>query len=345
MKKFGLLFLVLSCLLTRSGLAASPFGKSSLRQDSLKQYPLRQYPLRGYFLVDSIEIGRPFRYSLTYHHPANIDVLFPDTARYFAPYRVQKVTVFATNTSGTGPTAVSRDSAVYTLVSFETDSIQLLRVPLRLLNTTDCTAQWTPIDTVFLRSRLPLALPDSLAFRTLRLATDTKLAPLQQQFNYMALAVGFIGVGLGLGVLYLLFGRLARRQWRLYLLNRRHVRFRLEYTRLSDRLSSFTAAETANEAVVVWKAYLEQLDSRPYMSLTTPELATRLNDERVAIALREADRMIYGGSYTPQSQSALQVLKEVATQMYHQCRATLIQSDGRRNESISTRPAESASLS
>lgn len=339
MKQFGFL-LALFCFLASLGQAKSPSGKSVLGQS-----PLRQSPIKGYFLVDSIEIGRPFRYSLTYHHPANIDVLFPDTARYFAPYRVQKVTVFATNTIGTGLTAVSRDSAVYTLVSFETDSIQLLRVPVRILNTADCTAQWTQIDTVFLRSKLPLALPDSLASRTLRLATDTKLAPLQQQFNYMVLAAGFVSVSLGMGVLYLIFGRLARRQWRLYLLNRRHVRFLLDYTRLNDRLSSFTAAETANQAVVLWKAYLEQLDPQPYMSLTTPELATRLHDERVGVALREADRMIYGGTYTPQSQSALQVLKEVATQMYLQCRTTLIQSDGRRNESLSARSAESAPLS
>ncbi|WP_461067306.1 hypothetical protein [Spirosoma horti] len=320
-------------------------GKSPLGQDAPKQSSPGQYPLRGYFLVDSIEIGRPFRYSLTYRHPANIDVLFPDTARYFAPYRVQKVAVFATSTTGVGPAAVSRDSAVYTLVSFETDSIQLLQVPVRVLSATDCTAQWTQLDTVFLRSKLPLTLPDSLAAQSLRLATDTKLAPLQQQFNYVALAAGFISASLGLGVLYLLFGRLARRQWRLYLFNRRHARFLGEYTRLSDQLSSFTAAETANEAVLAWKAYLEQLDPQPYMSLTTPELADRLRDERVASALREADRMIYGGTYTPQSQSALQVLKEVATQMYLQGRTKLMQSDGRRKESVSASSTEPASLS
>ncbi|GAB3793883.1 hypothetical protein GCM10028819_06260 [Spirosoma humi] len=345
MKRFGFLLLGFFCFLVSPGQAKSLSGKPPLRQDMPKPNSLRQNLLWGYFLVDSIEIGRPFRYSLTYRHPANVDVLFPDTARYFAPYRVQKVAVFATSTLGSGPTAVSRDSAVYTLVSFETDSIQWLRLPVRVVNATDCTAQWTQLDTVFLRSKLPLVLRDSLASHPLRLATDTTLAPLQQQFNYVALAAGVISASLGLGVLYLLFGRLARRQWRIYLLDRRHARFLGEYTRLSDRLSSFTAAETANEAVVIWKAYLEQLDPQPYMSLTTPELATRLRDERVAIALREADRMIYGGTYTPQSQSALQVLKDVATQMYLQCRTTLMQSDGRRNESSSTRPAEPVSLS
>ncbi len=302
---------------------------------SQAQIPLRSSPLEGHFLTDSIEIGRPFRYALTYHHAPTADVLFPDTARYFAPYRVQKVAVFATQTIGTGPAAVSRDSAVYTLVSFETDSIQLLHVPVRTINAIDCTARWTLTDTVFLRSKLPRAFPDSLVFQPLTLVTETDLASLQQQFNYVALVIGFVGVGLALSLLYLLFGQLVRRQWRLYLLNRRHVRFQREYNQLSARLSSVTAAETANQAVVMWKTYLEQLDPRPYISLTTPELADRFRDERVTNALREADQMIYGGTFTPQSQSALQVMGSVATQMYIHSRSKLLHSNSQVDENLS----------
>ncbi|GAB2519779.1 hypothetical protein [Spirosoma aerophilum] len=328
MKRFGFL-----CLLLFSCLAhVSPAQTALVSPPKQPALPVRQAqsPLQGYFLADSIEIGRPFRYSLSYRHPATADVLFPDTARSFAPFRVQKVAVFATQTTGAGPAANSRDSAVYTLVSFETDSIQLLRVPILTIHDVDCTARWTQTDTVFLRSKLPPGLPDSLASRSLRLATETDLAPVRQQFNYVALAIGVVSVSLCLGVLYMLFGRLTRRQWRLYLLNRRHVRFLREYARLNDRLNSFTAAEVTNQAVVMWKAYLEQLDPQPYMSLTTPELAERLRDDRVTTALREADQMIYGGSFTPQSRLALNVLSEVATHMYLQSRTKLLESDGRR---------------
>ena len=278
-------------------------------------------PLEGHFLIDSIEIGRPFRYSIAYRHPATADILFPDTARHFAPYHVQKVAIFATQTAGSGPSAISRDSAVYTLVSFETDSAQFLQVPVRLINASDCTVVWTRMDTVFLRSKLPVVmLADSLAPQKLALATETKLAPLQQQFNYLALAIGCILVTLLAGLLYWLFGEAVSRQWRLYWLNRRHAFFLQEYTRLSNRINAFVASETANQAVVMWKVYLEELDPQPYMSLTTPELAERMNDERVTNALREADQMIYGGNFTPQSQVALPVLRDVATEMFLNCR-------------------------
>ena len=329
------LFLGLCCILSFSGQA----------QSIVPRAPLPQSPLIGYFLSDSIEIGRPFRYALSYYHPPTVDVLFPDTARYFAPYRVQKVTVFATHTTGTGPAAVSRDSAVYTLVSFDTDSIQLLQVPVRIINDIDCTTHWTLADTVFLRSKLPKALPNSLASRSFTLATETKLAPLQQQFNYRALGIGFVVFGLVLGVLYWLFGRTARRQWRLYLLNRQHIRFIREYTRLTEGVSAFTAAEVANQAVIMWKIYLELLDPQPYTSLTTTELAERMNDKRVTNALREADQMIYGGTFTEQSQPALHVLSDVATQAYHRCRDKLVRADNRdESENLTSANSEEPTL-
>lgn len=279
--------------------------------------------IRGYFLTDSIEIGRPFQYVLTYWHSPRTDVLFPDTSTFFLPYRLQKVDVFPTQTTGSGLLALSRDSAVYTLVSFETDSIQALQVPVRSLNTTDCTAYWTQIDTVFLQSNLPRARSGLQHPKSLRLATETQLAPLLQQFNYLALATGLILLCAGAALLYGLFGRVIRRQWQLYLLNRRYLRFLQNYNQLSRRIDSFTAAETANEAVLMWKTYLEQLERRSYHSLTTPELAERMNNKKVTDALREADQMIYGGAFSSQSQQALYTLRDVATQAYYSSQARL----------------------
>lgn len=318
----------------------------SVQAQSLVQRSLRLRLLQGYFLTDSIDVGRPFQYALTYRHPPTVDVLFPDTAHHFIPYQVQNVAIFATETVGAGPDAVSRDSAVYTLVSFETDSVQLLQVPIRLLNATDCTTLLTPTDTVFLRSLLTSVSSGSAGPQAFTLATTTTLAPLQQQFNYPVLAVGVLAVGVLAGLLYGLFGRFLQRQWRLYQLNRRHIRFLRQYDRLSRDINARTAAETANQAVILWKTYLEKLDRQPYASLTTPELAERMNDERITNALRETDRMMYGGAFSPQSQSALQVLGDVATQTYQRCRAQLRASVGQPVAlAEEPSPAESSSVS
>lgn len=306
------------------------------------QIPAQQQP-EGHFLTDSIEIGRPFRYALTYRHSPTVDVLFPDTARHFAPYQVKEVAVFTTETIGLGAGAISRDSAVYTLLSFETTATQVLEVPIRLLNETDCTALLTQPDTVFLLSKV--GLPQVGPPQALTLATETTLAPLQQQFNYPVLATGLLGVGLVAAVLYGLFGRAIRRQWQLYQLNRQHRRFLRDYDRLGQRINSDTAADLANQAVITWKTYLEKLDRQPYASLTTPELAERINDSRVTSALREADQMIYGGSFSAQSQPALRVLSDVATQVYQRRRGVLRSSAGRPGSGVADATVTESSVS
>lgn len=275
--------------------------------------------LEGHFLTDSLEIGRPFQYALTYRHAAFQDVLFPDTARHFAPYMVQKVAVFPTQTTGTGSKAISRDSAVYTLLSFETDSVQFLRVPLRVIHEADCTEHWTGVDTVFLRSSLRATVSDPAQRRALALFTETGLAPLQQEFNYLSLVVWVTVLCAIVLLLYILFGWSINRQWQRYLLNRRHRRFVNEFSRLLRQLDTHTAAEVANQAVILWKSYLEQLDKKPYTSLTTSELAERLHDKRIDDALRDVDRLIYGRAFSPASSlPSLQILRDVATRMYHQ---------------------------
>lgn len=277
----------------------------------------------GRFLTDSIDIGRSFQYALTYRHPPTVDLLFPDTASHFTPYRVEKIAVFTTRTTGTGANAVSVDSAVYTLLSFETDSVQLLRVPVRLISAVDCTDLFTPTDTVFLRSQLRPGPADLSKYSSLTLATETTLVPLQQQFNYPVLGLFVAGLALALSLLYGIFGRTVRRRWRLYQFNRRHQQFLREFNQLIQRIDADTAADAVNQAIISWKTYLERIEKRPYASLTTSEIAERVADERVTGALREADRMIYGGAFSAESSQTLRVLSDVATQRYQHQRADL----------------------
>lgn len=284
--------------------------------------PLRaqQAPV-GRFLTDSIEIGRPFRYSLTYNHRPTVDLIFPDTVSHFAPYRVETVETFTTKTTGTGSQAISRDSAVYTLVSFETDSAQLLRVPIRIISANDCTALYTAVDTVFLRSRLPLA--DSTGLHSFTLATETALTPLRQQFNYPLLISSLLVISVLSALFFILFQRPIQRLWWLNRLDRHYRRFQQQFNRLSRSINAQNATENANQAVILWKSYLEELDGQSYTSLTTSELADRFNEEKVTAALRDADLMIYGNVFLPQSQSSLQVLSDLAERIYQRRRSEM----------------------
>ncbi|MBC8154548.1 MAG: hypothetical protein H7Z72_16725 [Bacteroidetes bacterium] len=267
----------------------------------------------GQFLTDTIEIGRPFQYALSFWHRSGEDVFFPDTSRGFAPFRVRSMAVFPTRTQGVGTLdAISLDSVVYTLVSFETDVAQPLQVSVRMTNGPDSVALLATPDTVFLRSRLALTTPPT----QLTLVPETTLVPLRQQFNYPYLLLALATLLAIVGVIYGLFNRSIRRQWRLYQLDQRHIRFLREFNGLARGLDAATAADIANQAIIRWKAYLESLERQPYSSLTSREIADRFGDEQVTDALREADQMIYGAAFSEQSQAALRTLREVADQVY-----------------------------
>jgi len=287
--------------------------------------PLRaQVAPAGRFLSDSIQIGRPFQYALVYRHQPTEEVLFPDTALHFAPYQVRQVTIFPTTTTGTIPDIVSRDSAVYTLISFETSPIQLLQVPIRIVNEADCTLIMTQPDTVFLRTSITASAADTTRAVSTTLATNTDLIQLRQQFNYPVLIAVVTGLSMLLGLLYLLFGRWISRKVRLYQLYLKQVRFQRDYNQLIRNLNAETATTTTSQAVSVWKEYLGQLEGQSFASLTTTEIAERMADERVVDALREADRVIYGGAFSVQSQPALRLLRDVATQTYRRKREVLL---------------------
>ena len=269
----------------------------------------------GTFIDDTIEVGRPFRFALTMKHRATQDVFYPDTARHFAPFMVRSIAVFPTKTIG----QVSLDSAVYTLVSFEVSRARVLQVPVYLNNGSDCTAILSLPDTVFLNSAvLANTRPD-----TLQLASDTALTPLPQQFNYAYLALTVSIMGVVAGAIYILFGALIRRWWQRYLLTRDHTRFLKIYNQLTRNLGPESTGDTANQAIVNWKKYLERLEKKSYTSLTSSEIADRIGDARLTDALRETDRMIYGGSFTDQSPLALRVLSEVAVTAYQRRREAI----------------------
>jgi hypothetical protein len=248
-------------------------------------------------------------------HRASQDVFFPDTARQFAPFLVQRLAVFPTRTVN----GISLDSAVYTLVSFEVSRARVLQLPVYLANGADCTALLSSPDTVFLQS----AVLASARLDTLRLAADARLTPLPQEFNYAYLTVAVGAMGVVAAAIYILFGSLLRQRWQRYLLARYHTRFLTGYNQLTRNLGPETTGETTNQVIVNWKKYLERLEKKPYTSLTSREIADRIGDDRLAGALRETDRMVYGGAFTDQSPLALRVLRDVAVTAYQRRREAI----------------------
>ena len=283
-----------------------------IAQKTIAQIP-SWTPPKGKFLSDSVRVGLPVQYALSYRHKATADVFFPDSAYNFSPFEMVKREYFNTVTDQYG----SLDSVIYTLISFEVTPIQELSLPVYVRAKRDCTRVFAPMDYVILSS----IIKPNVNIDTLSLKKDTRFIPIAQQVNFPLIFLIIIGLLLIIGMVFWFFGKPIRRQIRLFNFKRRYDDFRKLFQRLSRGTEDAKRRlENIEKAVVLWKKYIERIENKPFTTFTTKEILDNLKDNRLSDALREIDATVYGGVYSNQTIASLQVLQELAEGLYHERR-------------------------
>ena len=286
-----------------------------ITQKTIAQIP-SWTPPKGKFLSDSVRVGLPVQYALSYRHKAIADVFFPDSAYNFSPFEMVKREYFNTVTDQHG----SLDSVIYTLISFEVTPIQELSLPVYVRAKRDCTRVFAPMDYVILSS----IIKPNVNIDTLSLKKDTRFIPIAQQVNFPLIFLIIIGLLLIIGMVFWFFGKPIRRQIRLFNFKRRYDDFRKLFQRLSRGTEDAKRRlENIEKAVVLWKKYIERIENKPFTTFTTKEILDNLKDNRLSDALREIDATVYGGVYSNQTIASLQVLQELAEGLYHERRVEM----------------------
>ncbi|MCC2546700.1 hypothetical protein LJY25_09625 [Hymenobacter sp. BT175] len=247
---------------------------------------------QGRFLQPTARVGDVVGYELTYRHRPDLEIIFPDSSAEFRPFEFVRKTARPTRTRK----GVSLDQTVYYLRTFALDSVQQLRLPVTLLQGTD-TLTVAPAEPARLQllATAPLTLPDGPP----ALQQSTAPLPVEQQFNYpyWLAAAGLLVLlvaGLALG-----FGRRLRQRYQLYKLRKNHVYFLAQYARHIERFTLSRSLSNMERAITLWKNYLTGLEDNAINSLTTKEIVAHYqNDLDVSLALRVADRVIYGNQFT-----------------------------------------------
>jgi hypothetical protein len=286
-----------------------------ITQKTIAQIP-SWTPPKGKFLSDSVKVGLPVKYALSYRHKATADVFFPDSAYNFTPFEMIRREYFNTVTDQNG----SLDSVVYTLISFEVTPVQELSLPVYVRAKRDCTRVFAPMDYVVLNS----IIKPNTNIDTLSLKKDTRLIPIAQQVNFPLIFLIIIGLLLITGMVFWFFGKPIRRQVRLFNFKRRYDDFRKLFQRLSRGTDDAKKRlENIEKAVVLWKKYIERIENKPFTTFTTKEILDNLKDNRLSDALREIDATVYGGVYSSKTIASLQVLQELAEGLYRERRIEL----------------------
>lgn len=253
-------------------------------QDSTASLP------RGRFLQPTVRVGEIIDFELSYSHAPELNVIFPDSTASYAPFEFVGKTYRPTRTRR----GRSLDETVYHLRTFALDSVQRLTLPVTILRGRDTlTVPTTPTNV-----RLERVVPPLVAGAVPVLRQNTTLLPVEPTFNYPYWLLGSGVVVLMLGGVAVGFGRRWRRRYQLYKLRKNHVYFLAQYARHVERFTLSRSLTNMERAITLWKNYLTTLENNVINSLTTREIVAHYqNDADVSLALRLADRVIYGNQF------------------------------------------------
>jgi hypothetical protein len=267
----------------------------------------------GNFLTDSIKIGQPVKYALSFHHPKNMELFFPDSTYSFLPFEFIGKEYFPTRTTD----SISIDSVVYTLRTFEIKNSIELSLPVFIVEHGDTIRQYSTHDGIGIRQYVK-EVPDSL-----QLINNTIYIPVEQKSNYpyylTALFLGFL-----ISVfLYFALGKAVLRNYRLYMMYNNHIQFLRKFEKLHKEMQESPNLAAMETILGEWKDYLTRLEHKPINTFTTTEIISLFNKEDLKESLQEVDRTIYSASITGDPYKALSVLKKFSNKRYKKRRKEL----------------------
>ncbi len=238
----------------------------------------------GRFHSDTITVGAPVDFSLTMKYPLNWQVIFPDSNASYYPFEVIDIRYFETRSDSLW----SFDSAVYTFLSFELDSVQSLSLPVSIIKEKDSFSIPSIPEKVVLMELIP-EISDTVSVRTY-----TEPALLQVVFNYPKL---FWALGITLAVILVVvvfFGGRIYVSYQKFLLGRRHGRFLKEMDEYLQNAFELPSKQKVESIEVFWKRYMESISEIRYSAMTTREISILENHENISACLKSLDNFSYG---------------------------------------------------
>lgn len=261
----------------------------------------------GQFQSDSVRIGEEIRFSLSVEYPNNLDVIFPDSTFDYSPFEFQSKTYFPSRSDS----AMIFDSAIYTLMSFEIDSVQKLELPVFVVQGKDSIRVPGYPDSVFFQDMV-VDLPDSLKFRENVGFWNVKTA-----FNYPYFLIG-AGIFIVLSALGLyFFGDTIKAKIKLYRLRKDYEKFSMNFERgINNIKKEETKKDLIEEILVIWKKYMERLENRPFTKYTSKEILKAGYAEELKVVLQNIDKSIYGQFDDEQMHKNFESLEDFTLERY-----------------------------
>ncbi len=265
-------------------------------------YQSQGQKVHAFFMKDSLEIGKNVALVLVCEHDNKKELIFPSKSSSFAP--------FAFSSLEYTPTKLQNgkyiDSVIYQLKTFSVDSV----IKIRLAISEYKSKQKYYSNTASIRLKSALKKAD---FENPRMKPIINFYEVPLDINYPKFAYNLLIIGIVLYLIWMFAGKFIIRNIRILLYKKKHRDFLGQYRRI---IQNPNVIEGGKKALVAWKNHMQWILNQPISTMTSQEIKTTLQNDRLGETLTYIDGVIFGGQESHRIKFALDNLVSNANENY-----------------------------
>ena len=238
---------------------------------------------KGYFIKENKTIGDTIYFISTINYPKNIEIIQPDSSNDYKTFEYIDKLIF--------PSLKIEDrvldSTIYLLRTFNTDTIQSLKLSSYIINNNDSLKITSTEDNLIISNQI------KKIDQSLKVKYNTILSKINKLINYKYVTYIIAIILLIIGLTYILFGKKIVIFFKIHRLKKAFKSFETKFQKQQMIYKKEKSKNEIEKLLVIWKVFMEFISNKTYLSSTTKEIEKFNSNKKIISSLKEFDKNIY----------------------------------------------------
>ena len=238
---------------------------------------------KGYFIKENKTIGDTIYFISTINYPKNIEIIQPDSSNNYKTFEYIDKLIFPSLKIDDR----ILDSTIYLLRTFNTDTIQSLKLSSYIINNSDSLKITSTKDNLIISNQI------KKIDQSLKVKYNTILSKINKLINYKYVTYIIAVILLIIGLTYILFGKKIIIFFKIHRLKKAFKSFENKFEKQQIIYKKEKSKNEIEKLLIIWKVFMEFISNKTYLSSTTKEIKKFNNNKKIITSLKEFDKNIY----------------------------------------------------
>ena len=238
---------------------------------------------KGYFIKENKTIGDTIYFISTINYPKNIEIIQPDSSNDYKTFEYIDKLIFPSLKIDDR----ILDSTIYLLRTFNTDTIQSLKLSSYIINNNDSLKITSTEDNLIISNQI------QKIDQSLKVKYNTILSKINKLINYKYVTYIIAVILLIIGLTYILFGKKIIIFFKIHRLKKAFKSFENKFEKQQIIYKKEKSKNEIEKLLIIWKVFMEFISNKTYLSSTTKEIKKFNNNKKIITSLKEFDKNIY----------------------------------------------------